>query len=60
MEKRKTRIQYAKSGKGSVTTRITLPVIWVRELELTPDDREVMLTLEDNKITIRKITKEDI
>ena len=54
MEERKAKILFNKTGNNSVTTRITLPVTWVRELGATAEDREVKLTLKDNKITIEK------
>ena len=54
MEERKAKIMFTKSGRGSLTTRITLPITWVRELEATPEDREVKLILKDNKIIIEK------
>lgn len=56
MEERKAKILFTKSGRGSATTRVTIPITWVRHLELTPEDREVTLCLEDNKITIKKAT----
>ena len=54
MEERKAKVLFAKSGRGSVTTRITLPITWVRELGATPEDREVTICLKDNEITIKK------
>lgn len=54
MEERKAKILFNKTGNNSVTTRITLPVTWVRELGATQEDREVTLTLKNNKITIEK------
>lgn len=54
MEERKTNIQFAKTGRGSTTTRITLPVPWVKQLGLTQDDREVTIILEQDRIIIKK------
>lgn len=54
MEKRETKIMFAKSGGGSRTTRITLPVTWIDKLGITPEDREVIIKIEDNKIIIEK------
>jgi hypothetical protein len=56
MEERKAKILFCKTGNNSTTTKITLPVPWVRAIGSTPEDREVTIKLEDNKITI---TKED-
>jgi hypothetical protein len=54
MEERKAKIQYAKSGRGSLTTRMTLPITWVRTIGVSEDDREVKISLKDNKIIIEK------
>ncbi len=57
-EQRKAKVIFAMSGgkasKGSQTTRITLPITWVREMGISPDAREVNITFKDNKIIIEK------
>ena len=57
-EQRKAKVIFAMSGgkasKGSQTTRITLPITWVREMGVTPDAREVNIVFKDNKIIIEK------
>ncbi len=57
-ESRKAKVIFALSGgkasKGSQTTRITLPITWVRDMGLSPEDREVTISFEDNKIIIEK------
>ena len=40
------------SSRNGVTTRLTLPTSWVKELGLTEENREVIAKLEDGKITI--------
>lgn len=52
--KRDAKILWAKNGNGYATTRITLPVPWVRELGFTVDNKEAILELKDNEIIIRK------
>lgn len=54
MRKRKLNIQFAKSGSGSRTTRLTLPVSFIDELKITEEDREVNVMLINNKIIITK------
>lgn len=54
MEKRKANIMFNKSGAGSRTTRITLPVPWVDILGATQEDREVFLYQIGNQIIISK------
>ncbi|GAA0865970.1 AbrB/MazE/SpoVT family DNA-binding domain-containing protein [Paraclostridium tenue] len=55
-EIRKLKILFTKPGgnasKGSVSTRITLPVKWIKELGITPDNREVKTSFDGKKITI--------
>lgn len=61
MEKLKTnsKIMFNKSGRGTVTPRIGLPVPWCKKMNLTEEDREVELEfdLEKNQIIIKKIVK---
>ncbi len=55
---RDTKISFASSGgtasKGAKTARITLPNKWIRDMGITPDDREVTIRYEDGKIIIEK------
>lgn len=64
MEKRKLNIQFAKSGSGSRTTRITLPVSFIDKLGITADNREVNVIYVNGKIIITKeeyeMTREDL
>lgn len=57
-EKRKAKVIFAMSGgsatKGSQTTRITLPITWVREMGITPEERGVDISFKDGKIIIEK------
>lgn len=56
MEKREAKILWSKSGRGSDTTRITLPVSWIRKMGITTDLREVELFFDEDtkKIFIQK------
>ena len=55
MEERKAKIIFNKTGAGNITPRVTLPAIWVKQLGLDIDNREVNIKLIDNKIIIEKI-----
>lgn len=55
MEQRKAKVLFNKNGNGYTTTRITLPVPWIQELDLNPEDRDVKITLKDKKIIIEKL-----
>lgn len=56
MEKRTAKILWSKSGKGSDTTRVTLPVSWVRQMGLTYNERELGISFDEETgtITIQK------
>lgn len=64
MKKRKLNILFTKGGSGSRTTRLTLPVKFIDELNITENDREVNVILVNNKIIISKeeykMTREDL
>lgn len=51
---RKANMIFNKSGSGSITTKITIPIKWARDLEFTPENREAIIKLENNRIIIEK------
>lgn len=55
MEKRIININFNKSGSGSYTPRITLPMVWVKEVGLSQEDRQVEITFDGEEIRIRKV-----
>ena len=59
-EIRKANILFNKTGQGSTTTRITLPVGWVRSLNFNEENRQALIEIDNNKIIIRKVEKEMI
>lgn len=58
-EERILKISFNKSGgtagKNGVTTRVTLPIKWIRELGITEENRDVKVKIIDNKIIIEKL-----
>lgn len=58
MEQRELKVIFNKSGgnasKAAMTTRITIPNAWVKQMSITPEQRDVMVTFDNNKITIEK------
>jgi hypothetical protein len=54
MKKRKANIMFNKNGNGNLTTRITLPVPWIKAMGLNENNREVLIEYNDEKITIKK------
>ena len=63
MEKTKRNIMMQKaggnSGKNSLSYRISLPAQIVRDLGVTPEDRAVLLYMEDGKLIIKKDKSEE-
>nr|WP_207723594.1 MULTISPECIES: AbrB/MazE/SpoVT family DNA-binding domain-containing protein [Paeniclostridium] len=47
---------FAKSGSGGKTTRLTLPMKWIKSMDITEDERsvEVIYDDEDKSIIIKK------
>ena len=58
MEKRTAKILWSKSGKGSDTTRVTLPVSWIRKMVLSHEERELDIYF-DEKIGIITLKKKE-
>lgn len=54
-EKRIARIIFHKAGTGK-SAKLTIPIPWLRKLEITEEEREVQISLDkkDNKIIIEK------
>ncbi|MGL5118366.1 MULTISPECIES: AbrB/MazE/SpoVT family DNA-binding domain-containing protein [Bacteria] len=54
MEKRSLKISFMKSGSGSTSSRITLPITWIKKMGLDIDNREVEVSFneKDNSIKI--------
>lgn len=59
METRKLKVSFNKSGgtagSGGVTTRVILPIKWIRAMGITPENREVKTTFDGKKIIIEPI-----
>lgn len=60
---RKAKVLFSKSGgtasKNGITNRVTIPTVWVREMGITKDDRDVVLKFENGIITIEKCKDEE-
>ena len=58
MEQRELKVIFNKSGgtagKNSTTARVTIPNKWVKEMGLSPENREVFVEFDNKKITIQK------
>ena len=58
MEKRELKISFGKAGTGK-SARLVVPIPWLRKLEITENEREVYLILDEEKkrLTIEKRKK---
>ena len=50
----KGKITFNKSGSGSKSGRLTIPVALLELLKITEEERDVEIKFEDNKIIIEK------
>lgn len=55
MEYRKAKLIINKSGSGSLTTRATLPIKWIKEMGLNEEERNLVLEFDGEKIIIKKV-----
>lgn len=51
---RKAKLIINKSGSGSLTTRATLPIVWIKEMGLNENERNLILEFDGEKIIIKK------
>ena len=49
MEERKLNIIFNKSGSGSINTKVSLPVTWIKQMGITKDNREVIAEFDEEK-----------
>lgn len=53
-ETRKANVIFNKNGNGFLTTKITIPVPFIKELGFTEEDKEAIITIDGEKIIIEK------
>lgn len=56
MEEKKLKMNFFKSGSGSINAKATIPITWLRAIGITPENRNFKLKLneKDNQIIIEK------
>lgn len=55
MEVRKANIIFNKNGNGFQCNKITLPVVWIKKMNFTENDKQAIVEFDGNKIVIRKV-----
>lgn len=56
---RKINIIFGKNGNGYTTTKITLPIGWIRELGFTENDKSATIKIQGDTIEIKKDEETD-
>lgn len=54
MERRKAKLIINKNGSGSLTTRATLPISWIKKMGLNENERDLILEFDEDKIIVKK------
>ena len=55
MEKKKDanmriiKVMFSSDGRGGVTPKISIPISWLRDMGVTPDDREIKLLYDEKE-----------
>ncbi len=59
MEVRKLKIIFNKSGDGYLSGKLSIPMNWLKDMNLTPEDRdvEVIYNQETKSFTVQKLNK---
>ena len=48
MEVRKLKIIFNKSGDGYISGKLSIPMTWLKDMNLTPEDREVEVIYDED------------
>lgn len=52
MEERILKITFGKSGNGGINPRLSIPKTFLDKLNITPEDREIKLSLDEENARI--------
>ena len=52
------KVLFQTTGKGNTTTRVSVPLLWLEDLGINENDRDVKLTKKKNKIILEKAPEE--
>lgn len=55
MEKRYLNINFNKAGSGSTSTRTVLPPDWMKKMDVTQENRQLIAEFDGEEIRIRKV-----
>lgn len=56
-ESRQLKVSFNKSGSGSISSSVRLPISWLKEMGISKEDREVEVIFNNEEIIIKKLDK---
>lgn len=56
-ESRQLKVSFNKSGSGSISSSVRLPISWLKEMGISKEDREVEVIFNNGEIIIKKLDK---
>ena len=56
-ESRQLKVSFNKSGSGSISSSVRLPISWLKEMDISKEDREVEVIFNNGEIIIKKLDK---
>lgn len=59
MEERKLKVNFYKSGSGSISSKTNIPISFYKRINVTPEERDIIVTVNDDagEIIIKKDSK---
>ena len=56
-ESRQLKVSFNRSGSGSISSSVRLPISWLKEMNISKEDREIEVIFDNEKIIIKKLDK---
>lgn len=53
-ESKINKVLFQTTGKGNTTTRVSVPLLWLEEIGITAESRDLKLTKKGKKIILEK------
>lgn len=59
MEERKLKVNFYKCGSGSISSKTNIPISFYKRINVTPEERDIIVTVNDEtgEIIIKKDNK---
>lgn len=56
-ESRQLKVSFNRSGSGSISSSVRLPISWLKEMNISKEEREIEAIFDNEKIIIKKLDK---